>query len=150
MTIRWLFAAIHLLALPVGVAAVWTRARGFRALPGDIKQLGRVFAADGFWGLSALLWLGTGLPRAFAGLEKGAAYYLGNPLFHAKLTLFGTIVLLELWPMITLIRWRARLRRSEAIDTSKSRAFARISELQAGLVVVMVFLATAIARGLGG
>jgi putative membrane protein len=150
MTIRWLFAAIHLLALAIGVAAVWTRARGFRALSGDIKQLARVFAADGFWGLSALLWLGTGLPRAFGGLEKGADYYLGNPLFHAKLTLFGLIVLLELWPMITLIRWRTRLRRGEPIDTSKARTFARISEVQAGLVVAIVFLATALARGLGG
>jgi putative membrane protein len=126
------------------------RARGFRALSGSAERLSGVFAADGFWGLAALVWLGTGLPRAFAGFEKGADYYLGNGLFHAKLTLFGLIVLLELAPMITLIRWRRQRRRGEAIDTSKAPTFARISEVQAGLIVVIVLLATAMARGIGG
>ena len=48
----------------------------------------------------------TGLLRAFAGLEKGTAFYLASPLFWLKMALFVAIVALELWPMATFIRWR--------------------------------------------
>lgn len=72
MTIRWLFAALHLLALGIGLGAVWTRGR---ALRGELNTAGllRVLAADTWWGIAALVWVATGLVRAFAGLEKGAA-----------------------------------------------------------------------------
>jgi putative membrane protein len=38
--------------------------------------LNDVFTADSFWGIAALLWIVTGLWRAFGGLEKGSDYYL--------------------------------------------------------------------------
>ena len=46
------------------------------------------------WGVAALLWLVTGLLRAFGGLEKGTQFYLTSNLFWVKMTLFGIIVLL--------------------------------------------------------
>ncbi len=51
--------------------------------------------------------------------------------------------------MMTLIKWRARVARGEAIDTSPARTFARISLIQAGLLGLMVLAATAMARGYG-
>jgi putative membrane protein len=93
--------------------------------------------------------LTTGLWRAFGGLEKGAAYYLQHPLFHAKLGLFVLVLLLAIWPMITLIRWRLALRGSRDVDVSRAPSFARISFIQLGLLVVILLLATAIARGIG-
>jgi putative membrane protein len=65
------------------------------------------------------------------------------------MTLLGLILLLELRPMITLIRWRTQLARGEQPDARGAAGFARISFLQAGLVVLMVLAATGMARGFG-
>ena len=147
MITSWLVATFHLLALLLGFTAIHGRAR---ALRGALDQAGlrRVFVADALWGVAALLWLATGLARAFTGLDKGSAYYFSNPLFHAKLTLFAVILGLEAWPMLTLIRWRRQRARGGAIDTAPARRLAMISDIQSALLIVMVFLATAIARGL--
>lgn len=148
MMVRWIVATLHLLALPIGLGSVWARAR---ALSGSLDPAGvrRVLLADTVWGVAAFLWLGTGIWRAFGGLEKGTSYYLSNPFFHAKIGLFLVILLLELWPMITLIRWRIRLGKGQPVDTAPARSFARISYVEAGLVTLMVFWATAMARGMG-
>lgn len=148
MPIRWLFAAVHLLALGVGLGAVWARARALKSEL-DPAGLRRVFYADTWWGIAALLWIGTGLVRAFGGLEKGGDYYLHNHLFQAKMAVLILILLLELPPLVTLIRWRTQLARGEQPDTRAASTFARISLLQAGLVVLMVLAATGMARGYG-
>jgi putative membrane protein len=147
LTLRWLVASLHLLALPLGLGGVWVRARSLRG-PLYGAGLRRVFAADNVWGLAAVIWIGTGLARAFGGLEKGTAYYLHHPAFYAKMALLGLTLLLEIWPMVTLIRWRVKQRRGVTLDTSTAPALARISEIQALLVVLMVFTATALARDL--
>lgn len=148
MTLRWILAALHLLALGIGLGAVWSRGRALRALPGD-DALRRAFAADTWWGIAALLWISTGLVRAFGGVEKGTRYYLQSDAFLAKMGLLAVIILLELWPMATLIRWRMQRQRGESPDPGPAAAFARISQVQAVLVILMVFAATAMARGLG-
>jgi len=74
MTIRWLLAAFHLLALGVGLGAVWARGRALQAHL-DVPGLRRVFYADTWWGIAALAWIGTGLVRAFGGYEKGSFYF---------------------------------------------------------------------------
>ena len=149
MTLRWMLAFIHLLALGIGLGAVWVRARALRGTL-DPAGLRRVFGADTLWGVAAALWIGTGVWRAFGGVEKGTTYYVTNPFFHAKMGFLFLILALEVRPMVTLIRWRARQGKAEAIDTSPARALARISEVQAVLVVMMVLAATALARGIGG
>ena len=147
MTLRWILAALHLLALGIGLGAVYSRARLLKGLR-DAARLPEVFLADGYWALAGALWLVTGLLRAFTGLEKGAAYYLHHPLFHVKLTLFVVILLLEIRPMLVLIRWRQARRRGETPDLGAAPGLAKISHAQAGLVVIILLLATAIARGL--
>src|SRR2546430_7690632 len=86
MTIRWLLAAVHLLALGVGLGAVWARGRALQA-PLDVPALRRVFSADTWWGIAAVLWIGTGLVRAFGGYQKSAFYYLHNHPFRSKMAL---------------------------------------------------------------
>src|SRR6266480_1116152 len=148
MTLRWLLAAVHLLALGVGLGAVWARGR---ALKGELDAtgLGRAFYADTWWGVAAILWIGTGLVRAFGGFEKGSVYYLHNHFFWAKMGLLAAILVLELGPMIALIRWRVAVARGSVPDTRTATRFARISFVQAVLVVLMVLAATAMARGYG-
>jgi hypothetical protein len=87
--------------------------------------------------------------RAWGGIEKGTTYYLQNDAFLIKMALLGLILILEVWPMATLIQWRIRMRRNELSDTGAAAAMARISWVQAGLVILMVFAATAMARGYG-
>jgi putative membrane protein len=148
MIVRWLFAAFHLLALGIGLGAVWARARALHG-PLDAPGLRRVFYADTWWGLAAGLWIGTGLVRLFGGLEKGTTYYLHNHVFWTKMALLGLILILEVTPMLALIRWRTLVGRGVPVDTRHAGRFARISYVQAGLVALMVLAATAMARGYG-
>jgi putative membrane protein len=148
MTARWLAASLHLLALGIGLGAVWARGRALRSSL-DAGTLRQVFLADTLWGLAAVLWISTGLWRLLAGLEKGTGYYLQNHLFMTKMALLALVLLLEIRPMITLIRWRRTVSRGEAPDTRAAPLLARISFVQAWLIVLMVFAATAMARGMG-
>jgi len=147
MTMRWFIASLHLLALPLGLGAVWMRGRALNGVR-SAGDLNRTFVADNLWGLAAVLWLATGVLRAFGGLEKGATYYLHDRAFYVKMGLFVTILALEIRPMTTLIRWRLAGRRGTSVDTTAAATLARISQIQAALVVLMVFAATAVARGL--
>jgi putative membrane protein len=145
---RLLLAGVHLLGLGIGLGAVWARGRALRSRL-DAAGLRSVFLADNFWALAAVLWLGTGLWRLLAGVEKDTTYYLHNHLFLGKLALFAVILALEVWPMVTLIAWRRRVALGTQPDTSVAPLLARISLAQAWIVVVMVFLAVGMARGYG-
>ena len=147
MLAHWSLAAIHLLAFALGFWAVLTRGTALRRLAGGADVVRNVLVADNAWGLSALVLLVTGGMRAFAGYEKGADYYLHQPLFHLKMTLFVAILLLEIAPMIALIKWRIALGKGGAIDPSRAGRFARISHLEALLLILMVIAATGMARG---
>lgn len=146
MLLRWLLATLHLLALPLGLGAVWVRSRALSSVR-DPADLPRVLVADNLWGLAAVLWIGTGLWRVLAGVEKTTSYYLHDPIFYAKMSLFLLILLLELWPMTVLVRWRIAMRKGSAVDIASASTFARLSQIQAALVVLIVFSATALARG---
>jgi putative membrane protein len=150
--LRITLAVLHLLALGIGLGAVWARARALGARPLDRASVRRVFAADGWWGVAAVLWLVSGLWRLLAGTEKATAYYVANHIFLAKMGFFVAILLLELWPAITLVRWRRVAARSSASWTPDGSTAARlraISYLEALLVVAMVIAAVMMARGYG-
>jgi putative membrane protein len=148
MTLRLALASLHLLALGIGLGAVWVRGRSLSSRL-DGSGLRTVFVADTWWGVAAFMWIGTGVWRLLAGVEKDTGYYLQNHLFLTKMALLVLILVLEVWPMITLIKWRRRVTAGEPPVTKTARALARISFAQAGLVVLMVFLAAAMARGYG-
>src|SRR5262249_5196014 len=141
-------AALHLLALAIGLPAVYLRGRMLRGTL-DAAGFRNLFAADNVWGIAAFLWIATGLLRVFAGLEKGSAYYLHSSLFWTKMALFALILLLEVYPMVTLLRWRRELRRGQRPDTSRARALYGISHAEMALVVLIVFVAAFMARGFG-
>src|SRR5262245_22130420 len=140
-------AALHYLALAVGLPAVFLRGRALKG-PLDDTGLRQLFAADSAWGLAAALWLATGLLRAFAGREEGSSYYLQSRLFYLKMALLLAIVALEVRPMLTLARWRKVRRRGSRVDTSQAAALFRVTHVQLALTIVMVFVASAMARGL--
>ncbi|MGF6163047.1 hypothetical protein D3C80_642350 [compost metagenome] len=147
MLTQWFLAAVHLLAFALGFWAVLVRGTAFRRLADGATEVRSVLMADNIWGISAVVLLISGGMRAFGGYEKGTDYYLHQPLFHLKMTLFVLILLLEIAPMVTLIKWRIALARKVAIDTGRAKLFARISHIEALLVLLMVVAATGMARG---
>ncbi|MFJ2364623.1 DUF2214 family protein [Pseudomonas sp. NPDC087697] len=147
MLVHWFLAAVHLLAYALALWGVLTRGMAFRRVASDGTGARSVLLADNFWGISAAILLITGGIRAFGGYEKGSDYYLHQPLFHLKMTLFVIILLLEIAPMVALIKWRIALSRGAPIDVGRSRLFARISHIEALLIILIVVAATGMARG---
>jgi putative membrane protein len=154
MLIRWLLAALHLLAFGFALYAVLSRARALRHLDATQSvqanevRLRDVFRSDTIWGVTAIVLIVSGVTRAFGGFEKGAGYYLHEPLFHLKMTVLVLILLIEVSPMMALIRWRVALAQGGAIDLTRARRFASLSDIEAGLVMVMVIAASGMARGI--
>lgn len=146
---RLLLAALHLIALGIGLGAVWARSR---ALRGEVDTAGvrRALAADAWWGVAAALWLATGLWRLLAETEKATEYYFSNHVFLLKMGLFLVILLLEAGPMITLMRWRRALAEGGMPSLERARRISTISAVEAALVVAMVGAAVTMARGHGG
>ena len=124
MFLRWIFAALHLLGLGIGLGAVWARATCVRG-PLDSRRSARVFSADAWWAVAAAVWIGTGLVRVLAGLEKGMDYYLQNHVFWGKMALLLAILILEISPIVILARWRAQVRRGEMPDTRPAGGWRR-------------------------
>jgi putative membrane protein len=147
MILRWLLAAIHLFGLGIGLGAVWVRARALTSDLSDRRALQRGLTADNVWGLAALVWIGSGLWRLLAGTEKPTGYYLENRVFWIKMIFLLMILVLEVRPMVTLVRWRILLAKGGTPDLSAAPSIARVSYVQAVLVVLMVLAATAMARG---
>jgi putative membrane protein len=143
---RWLFAYLHLLALPIGAAAIVTRALALRSVARG-GSFGHVFAADIAWAVAGVLWVTTGLTRYLTELEKGTDYYNDNAFFLAKMALLVLVFVLEVPSGVALVRWRIALKKGQQIDTAKAAGLARLNYIQATLAILMVALATAMARG---
>ena len=146
MNLQLTIAYLHLLTLCIGFYSIWARADALKRL-NNTDGLPDVFKADNFWGLAALLWIGTGLLRAFAGLEKGTAYYLHSTAFIIKMCLFLLVFIIELKPMITLIQWRIKNNKNQPIDLTKARTLSFLSHIELGLLSIIVLFAVAMARG---
>ncbi len=146
MDLRYIVATIHLLTFGLGAYSIWARANALKELK-DEKGIGDVLKADNLWGVAAALWLLTGLWRAFGGLEKGSDYYIHNTAFIIKMSLFALVFALELKPMITFIKWRTQLRKKEAVDTTVSGNLATLSFIELALLIPIVSMAAAMARG---
>lgn len=147
-------AGFHYIALGIGLGAVFMRGRYLRTLarePSAIERLSKpLFVSDNLWGVAALLWIVTGLLRAFAGLEKGTGYYLHNPMFHLKMGMFLLVFVLEVPVMMALIRWRQALKRGETIASlGRAKKMAHANHFEIILLTLIPFVAAAMARGIG-
>lgn len=147
MTLRVVLASGHLIALAIGLGAVYARWRALRALRRKGSLQG-VFHADNWYGVATLLWLMTGLFRAFGSFEKGSDHYLSEPLFLTKMGMFALVGLLETYPMVMLIRWRKELRKGRTPDLSAATLLSRLTLAELPLLLSMVVLAAMLARGL--
>lgn len=151
MIARASLSALHVLALAVGFGAVFARGRRLRDLrstPEDSSALKRLFQADSFWGVAALLWIATGLLRVFGRLEKTPDFYLRNGFFWVKMALFALVLALEIFPMLTFIRWRAaRSRGGVPTAGAKLLVLITLNDAEVAIVVLIPFIAALMARG---
>ncbi|MEZ4751540.1 MAG: DUF2214 family protein [Bdellovibrionota bacterium] len=151
MFLASLLAALHYVALGLGLAGLFLRGTAIKSLPPSpqASDLRILFLGDNLWGVAAGLWIVTGLLRAFAGIEKTSEYYLHNGFFYVKLGLFLLIFLLELRPMILLIRWRLAIKKNLSFDgVTPLQAMRRINSWEIALTLCIPFVAAAMARGL--
>ena len=151
MFVAAILSALHVLALGLGLGSVFMRGRFLRALRAgpEPRFLNALFAADTLWGIAAALWLVTGLGRAFGRVEKAPDFYLRNGFFWVKMTLFVSVVALEIWPMLTFIRWRVARKKDRPLpDLDRLRRLVVVNDLETALVVLIPFVAAAMARGL--
>ena len=150
--LRLSLAWVHLLALGVGLGAVWSRAANLSGNP-DIAAIRRALAADAWWGIAAGVWIFSGVWRLIGETEKDVSYYMSNNMFFAKMGFLALVLVLEIRPMITLIGWRRRLATNPAMDVSAWTATAakisKISYVQCLVVIAMVLAAVGMARGFG-
>jgi putative membrane protein len=151
MVTALVLSALHVLALGIGLGSIFMRGRFLRALRAgpDPRALGGLFAADTLWGVAAALWLLTGLARAFGHVEKAPDFYLRNGFFWIKMTLFVSVVALEIWPMLTFIRWRSARREQRPLPGfDRLSRLVVVDDLETALVVLIPFAAAGMARGL--
>src|SRR5215208_4928565 len=149
ITIRILLAWLHLLALAVGLAGVWARARALSDSlrnPEDPRAIRRALVGDAWWGIAAVVLLATGLWRLVGGTEKSTSYYSESNAFVVKMALFLVVLALEIWPMTTLMRWRRKRAEPDARDVGRIEI---ISYVQCALVATIALAAVVTARGYG-
>ena len=97
---------------------------------------------------SALAVLLTGLARSYWGM-KGAPWYWGQPLLHAKLTLFALVLLLAVAPTRRFARWQATLRSGGGLPSAPDvQATRRLVMIEAHALVVLPLLGVWLARGI--
>lgn len=145
--VSWLITTVHLFGFGLGLGAVWARGYALRGVP-HVSDIKRAFLADNLWTCAGIVLVGTGLLRLF--LDPDArAHYLGNHIFVAKLWLIGCIVLLEIIPMLTLIRWRFALAQDEPVRFRPTTLITRVCFAQTFLMLCVLLTATAIAKGYG-
>ncbi len=102
------------------------------------------------YGLSALFVLISGLARA-GWTEKGLDFYMANPWFHGKVTVFVLIALLSLYPTKVFMGWRKQVKAGHVpeIDPRLQKNLRGVLVAEIHLVTLMPVLGALMARGVG-
>jgi putative membrane protein len=114
--------------------------------PEQVRLLPRL---DVVFFAAAILALVTGLLRLFF-YAKGVGFYLPNPIFHAKMTLYVAVALISIVPTIRFIRWRRALDAGGAPpDAAAVARVRRLIHIELALFALMPLMAVLMARGIG-
>lgn len=113
-------------------------------------QANRVAVLDRSYGAAAGLLLVVGFLRVFYG-AKGAAFYLENPVFWAKIAAFMLIAALSILPTVKFIAWQRRARKEPGFRPAAAEVHSvwRLIVAQATVLAAIPLLAGAMARGYG-
>ena len=105
---------------------------------------------DRLYGLSATALLVAGGIRAWR-FEKGLDFYLSNPFFHLKLTLFVLVGLLSIYPTVVFIRWSNDVKagRGPAVSDTQHAWISRLLKIELVLLFAILACASLMAKGIG-
>lgn len=139
-----LLASIHHLLVFSLVAVLFAELVLASAAPdaGRLRQLGKL---DGAYGMLSMGVVAAGFIRAVYG-AKGWAYYAGNEMFWAKISVFIVVGLLSAVPTVRLIRWR---KQGVVPDASAMRSLRQWMLAEAVLIALIPIFAVMMARGIG-
>ncbi|MBI3716255.1 MAG: DUF2214 family protein [Betaproteobacteria bacterium] len=114
---------------------------------GSLPLLARI---DRWYFFSAMAALATGLLRLYWG-AKGAAFYVHNPVFMAKILLFFLIGGLPVPPTLQFLRWKKSLTADAAftVPEDEQKKLRRYLMIEIHLAALLPLLAVLMSRGLG-
>jgi putative membrane protein len=149
MVISALFAFLHFLAVFGIFATLFLEWQTMSPAPTHAEAR-RIQRCDAWFGISAAVVLVVGVLRVFF-FEKGKAFYLANPFFQAKLTLFIVVGLLSIYPTIRFLKWRDQTRQGLApnIAADEYRRIMITLRAELGLLLGVALCASLMARGVG-
>jgi putative membrane protein len=81
-------------------------------------------------------------------VEKGPAFYLHQPLFHAKLSLFVLMGLMSIYPTVRMLAWRRAAASQGGVAPPEYRRVLMVVRLELALLLVLPFLASLMASGI--
>lgn len=118
-------------------------------MPG-VARIERLARVDGLYGLAAIAVIAAGIARVRYG-AKGSDFYVENPVFWLKMTLFVLMGLLSIMPTVTFLRWRRAVRQDPGFVPS-AESVRRIKlwlHFEASCLLFIPVCAALMARGIG-
>lgn len=144
-----LFAFLHHIAAFVVFAALFTELVLIKR-DIDTPTARALLRVDAMYGIAALALIVFGVVRVHF-TEKGAAFYLHNGAFIAKIALFIAIGLISIYPTRRFIAWRRELEAGQVptMDASVRTRIRRFVHLELALLALLILCAVLMARGIG-
>ena len=113
------------------------------------KTARRLATVDAIYGLSAITVLATGVARLFIS-PKGVMFYMKNPVFHTKFTIFILIGILSIYPTVKILKARKLARTLNDTDSVElPKSIIHMVRLEILGVALLPLLAALMARGIG-
>lgn len=144
-----LLAYLHYISIFTMIVFITAEAVVLRpGMTPEIRQ--RLTRYDAVYGAAAVAVLATGLLRVFYG-AKGYAFYVHNPVFHIKVSLFILVGLLSIPPTLAILRWKKQGKTlPDFVPTPSEIAKARRwVMIEAHLIIFIPLAAVLMARGIG-
>jgi putative membrane protein len=115
--------------------------------PATVRLLGRFDAAYGVLALSILV---VGFLRVKFG-AKGAAFYMHNPMFWAKIAAFAVVGLVSIRPTLRILAWQKQAKADAAFVPAQDdvSALRRTMLLEIHVFALIPIFAAMMARGVG-
>jgi putative membrane protein len=116
----------------------------------DAMQAVRVALLDRGYGAAAVLLLVAGFLRVFFG-ARGSEFYLHNPVFWAKIAVFGVIGALSILPTVRFLAWHGRAGKDPGFKPAPAEVSSvrQLIVAELALLPVLPVLAGLMARGYG-
>lgn len=148
MTIEAILASLHLLAILTFVVFLSSQAALCRSEWMSAAVVQRLARLDLIYGVAVVFLVLSGMARLVWGV-KGMSWYVSQPLFHLKMTLFVVGALLSIKPTLAFRRWRRALAAGQGLPLADEVARTRRWVMwQAHLVPVIAVVAVFWARGM--